>query len=69
MKIAWLVLMLAAIASGDDRVTVIIDGQKIVILNGEEIIRRHGEQRGMDIIYDRARMLVRLGAKEGRIVQ
>jgi len=64
-----LALLLCGSCLGGDSVTVIIDGQRIVIVNGEEIIRRHGEQKGMSIIYDRAKMVAKAGERVGRIIE
>jgi len=68
-RIIIMLAMLCAPALCDDRVTVIIDGQRVTILNGEEVIRKHGLQRGMDIIHDRAKMILKTGAKEGKVIQ
>lgn len=56
-----------ALSGEGDVVHVYVYGQKVTIVNGEEIIRRYGEQRGMTMIYDAAKLLVKHGATEGYI--
>jgi len=68
-RIVVMLALLCAPAFCDDRVTVIIDGQRVTILNGEDVIRKHGLQRGMDIIHDRAKMILKEGSKKGSVIQ